>query len=564
MDERVGVVDGRDDLEAVSREQAHHPVAQQREVLGDHDPHGSSARTTVGPPAGLVDGERPVERLDAAAQAGEARRRRGRRRRARRRRPATSSTSARRADVDRDAVARRVLGGVRERLGDDEVRGGLDRRRRAARRARPATVDRQRAAVGERRERRARARGRRAPAGGCRARGRAAPASASPTPTRASVTSCCAPSGSAASFCSARPRLMPSATSRACAPSCRSRSIRRSSASCVVDGAGARLLEHVDALARARAVARGRSRRARARRAAIAAASSRPHRPEVAAAGHAPRSPSRRARAPPSTPAWIAKPRVTIGPRRSPGRSSTSSTQPWIASDERERQHHPLGPEVAAAGERPDQRHDRRDRTARRRRRTRAPCAAPRARPAGVAARGAPARAARTSRPEAAPSGPIRCTPTRQRDDPGREEQQRPRERVGMPRADLACDQRYQIGYVDRLQRAADQRDDPDRDARSRRPCGSRGTPAASRTTASTSTALPLPQNQRPPDEIRRLDVDAEQAPRQRGVAAGEQPGRAAEADEHGDDERRDREHDRRRPAGDEERRARPRPRAPP
>ena len=54
VDERVGVVDGRDDLEAVRLEQPHHPVAQQREVLGDHDAHGSSARTIVGPPAGLV------------------------------------------------------------------------------------------------------------------------------------------------------------------------------------------------------------------------------------------------------------------------------------------------------------------------------------------------------------------------------------------------------------------------------------------------------------------------------------------------------------------------------
>ena len=39
-----------------------------------------------------------------------------------------------------------------------------------------------------------------------------------------------APSGSASRRCSASPRLIPSATSRACAPSCRSRSIRRSSA----------------------------------------------------------------------------------------------------------------------------------------------------------------------------------------------------------------------------------------------------------------------------------------------------------------------------------------------
>ena len=59
MDERVGVVDRRDDLEAVRLEQAHHPVAQEREVLGDHDPHGSSTRTIVGPPRGLVTASVP-------------------------------------------------------------------------------------------------------------------------------------------------------------------------------------------------------------------------------------------------------------------------------------------------------------------------------------------------------------------------------------------------------------------------------------------------------------------------------------------------------------------------
>ena len=64
-----------------------------------------------------------------------------------------------------------------------------------------------------------------------RARSRSSPAPPRrrAAPRRAALR---AASGSAASFCSAMPRLMPSATSRAWAPSCRSRSMRRSSVSC--------------------------------------------------------------------------------------------------------------------------------------------------------------------------------------------------------------------------------------------------------------------------------------------------------------------------------------------
>src|SRR5207245_6203672 len=40
-------------LEAVVAQQTLETVAQEREVLGDHDPQGSSALTVVGPPAGL-------------------------------------------------------------------------------------------------------------------------------------------------------------------------------------------------------------------------------------------------------------------------------------------------------------------------------------------------------------------------------------------------------------------------------------------------------------------------------------------------------------------------------
>ena len=49
-DQGVAVLDGGDDVHAVVAQQAGEAVAQQREVLGDHDPHGSSTLRTVPPP----------------------------------------------------------------------------------------------------------------------------------------------------------------------------------------------------------------------------------------------------------------------------------------------------------------------------------------------------------------------------------------------------------------------------------------------------------------------------------------------------------------------------------
>src|SRR5919109_886491 len=46
-------LDGGGDLEAHVAQEADEAVAQEREVLGDHDAHGSSALIVVGPPAGL-------------------------------------------------------------------------------------------------------------------------------------------------------------------------------------------------------------------------------------------------------------------------------------------------------------------------------------------------------------------------------------------------------------------------------------------------------------------------------------------------------------------------------
>ena len=207
-----------------------------------------------------------------------------------RRRPTPSSTISTTHRVaptshrDVDVLGMRVLAGVRERLGDDEVRGALDRRR-------PALVDVDADADVERRPaRRAprsppRARGRRAPADGCRARGRAAPRAPRVRPGARRRAARAPPSGSDASFCSAMPRLMPSATSRACAPSCRSRSMRRSSASCWSTAPARRRLERRDPLGERRRCAR--PDRARTRRATPSddeEDEDRPDRPEVAVA----------------------------------------------------------------------------------------------------------------------------------------------------------------------------------------------------------------------------------------------------------------------------------------
>src|SRR3954469_7145840 len=51
--QRIGVVDLGDDLDAVVAEQPRDPLTDQRRVVGDHDPHGSSARMVVPCPPGL-------------------------------------------------------------------------------------------------------------------------------------------------------------------------------------------------------------------------------------------------------------------------------------------------------------------------------------------------------------------------------------------------------------------------------------------------------------------------------------------------------------------------------
>ena len=67
------VVGVRDDLDPALAHERDEPLAQQRVVLGDHDPHGSSTRIVVPPPGRADHGQRPVERLGPVAQPGEAR-----------------------------------------------------------------------------------------------------------------------------------------------------------------------------------------------------------------------------------------------------------------------------------------------------------------------------------------------------------------------------------------------------------------------------------------------------------------------------------------------------------
>ena len=122
----VRVPDGRDHGVAAVLEQPRQPVAQQRLVLRDHDPHGSSATTSV-PVAGRArDRHVPAQRGDAVGDA----RQPGARRRHRAADAVVpdahdeAAVAARGGDVDRRRAS--VLGGVRERLAGHEVGRGLD------------------------------------------------------------------------------------------------------------------------------------------------------------------------------------------------------------------------------------------------------------------------------------------------------------------------------------------------------------------------------------------------------------------------------------------------------
>ena len=151
MDQCVAVGDGVDDREAVVAQQPGEPVAEQREVFGDQDSHGSSARSVVPPSDGLT-----MSSVPSSAST-------------RRRRPVspdpagsapprpssvTSSTSdfGRADDAHLDSRRLAVLGGVRQCFRGDEVGGGLDRRRGTLRHV-GRHRDRDRAAIRQRRDR---------------------------------------------------------------------------------------------------------------------------------------------------------------------------------------------------------------------------------------------------------------------------------------------------------------------------------------------------------------------------------------------------------------------------
>ena len=70
-DQRLGVADGPNLVPGVS-EDVGEPFAQQGGVLSDHQTHGSSTRSTVGPPLGLVRVMSPVEDGDPVAETGQA------------------------------------------------------------------------------------------------------------------------------------------------------------------------------------------------------------------------------------------------------------------------------------------------------------------------------------------------------------------------------------------------------------------------------------------------------------------------------------------------------------
>ena len=149
--QRVGVADLRDDLEAAVGEEVGKALTQQGGVLGDHDPHGITASTRVPPPAGCRRRAGPPSAATRSASP--------------RRPEPPSGVGAADAvvghlerDADRGdraltvaASPRRVLTHVGQRLAGDEVGRRLDLGREPLRRG--VHPHRQRRAVGQRRER---------------------------------------------------------------------------------------------------------------------------------------------------------------------------------------------------------------------------------------------------------------------------------------------------------------------------------------------------------------------------------------------------------------------------
>ena len=128
--ERVAVPDRRDDLDLVVAQEAGQAVAQQREILGDHGAHGSTASITVGPPSGLAIRSEPSSASTRCRSPWRPASGLGQRRRVRRRARDTTIASSRSCTSMSTRRAARAWR-VRQALGGDEVRGRLDRGGRA-------------------------------------------------------------------------------------------------------------------------------------------------------------------------------------------------------------------------------------------------------------------------------------------------------------------------------------------------------------------------------------------------------------------------------------------------
>jgi len=66
----VAVLDGGDDVETRLGQEALEPGTQQHRVLRDHEAHGSSTTSRVGPPGGLDNASRPSTAATRLASPG--------------------------------------------------------------------------------------------------------------------------------------------------------------------------------------------------------------------------------------------------------------------------------------------------------------------------------------------------------------------------------------------------------------------------------------------------------------------------------------------------------------
>ena len=198
-------------------------------VLGEDKAHGTSSITSVGPPGGLdtlivpsnADSRRITPRIPVPAAGIGA---------------AAAVVAHDDPEHAGDAVVRDldpatpgagVLAGVGQALGDREVDGRLDRRRRPSVELAVTVTGMAMSSASACTARPAR--GRPGPADGCRGPPTAGRRGPRPSWLAPHAGSAGRPRGRGPHISSAMPRLIPRATSRACAPSCRSRSIRRSS-----------------------------------------------------------------------------------------------------------------------------------------------------------------------------------------------------------------------------------------------------------------------------------------------------------------------------------------------